>query len=1049
MAGYSIFICYAHEDEAFKNALTRHLAGLKRCGLIDPWDDRCIEGGDEWRTDIEIAIDGCQLAVLLVSSAFIDSDFIYSDELGRLLERHRRDGIRLLPIIVKPCAWKYEKPIESLQVRPKDGAAMVTFPEDTGARDKAWVEIVEEIAGWAQQPVQAVAPPAAESASEGVGALIARLAVALVGDADVEVDEASRLRILGHPPAKLDQYRVARWAEWSQRRYAVDKRFTRLALLVDQGPEAQGARWQEQSREFQDLREVLLKVDDPALVVLGPPGCGKSTLLRRLELDLAVDALRAPAEGRISMFLPLSRYRAGDDGILPSPREWVAREWQRPLHRQLPPLAELLASGRLVLLLDAINEMPHASDADYGARIERWSIFLADLVRDAPGTRVVFSCRSLDYSAPLSCGNKALPHVRIKSLDDQQVQEFLRVYSPDHGTKLWCQLEGTSQLEVLRSPFYLKLLVELPLPDGALPKGRAGLFTHFVRQTLLREIEVVRNPLFQPDDLLSRRDYACLARHEWGGDFELAGSSPLFAALSTFAARLQARCTAGKAEHIRVKYADALHLLGAEKGEALLEAGAALQVLEVVRDEVFFVHQLLQEYFAGRAIAAAPRPELARLAWRAGEIVPGLDEILAGLADSDPLPAAPSSGWEESFMLAAAMSAAPENFVTALAEVNLPLAGRCAAQADVAVSESVRAPLQQQLLARSRDPEADLRARIAAGRSLGELGDPRFDARSGPHGRYLLPPLVRIAGGEYVVGSDDGRYQDEEPVHRVTLAGFSLGRFPVTNAEWRLFMEAGGYAEDRWWEGEAAKRWRRGEDTAEGSRSQWRKNRETLQGDPDLPQRRLEEGRITTKQAEDWEWFRDASDADFEAWLEENFPGGLLTQPAYWDDPAFNHAAQPVVGICWYEARAYCAWLSAQSGQAFRLPSEAEWEAAARGVAGRRYAWGEDFDAARCNALETHVRGTTSIGVFPAGDTPEGLVDMSGNVWDWTSSLYKPYRHAADDGREDAEEECPRVVRGGSWGNDRLSCRCASRNSLAPGSRDGLVGFRVCVAPPS
>ena len=80
------------------------------------------------------------------------------------------------------------------------------------------------------------------------------------------------------------------------------------------------------------------------------------------------------------------------------------------------------------------------------------------------------------------------------------------------------------------------------------------------------------------------------------------------------------------------------------------------------------------------------------------------------------------------------------------------------------------------------------------------------------------------------------------------------------------------------------------------------------------------------------------------AWLEENFPGGLLTQPAYWDDP-FNHAAQPVVGICWYEARAYCAWLSAQSGQAFRLPSEAEREAAARGVAGRRYAWGEDFDA--------------------------------------------------------------------------------------------------------
>ncbi len=134
----------------------------------------------------------------------------------------------------------------------------------------------------------------------------------------------------------------------------MDKRFTRLALLVDQGPEAQGTRWQDQ-QEFTDLRDVLREVEHPALVLLGPPGCGKSTLLRRLELDFAVDALKAPTEAHISLFLPLSRYRAPNGTPLPSPQDWIAQEWQRPHHRQLPSLAELLASGRLVLLLDAIN----------------------------------------------------------------------------------------------------------------------------------------------------------------------------------------------------------------------------------------------------------------------------------------------------------------------------------------------------------------------------------------------------------------------------------------------------------------------------------------------------------------------------------------------------------------------------------------------------------------------------------------------------------------------------------------------------------------------
>lgn len=157
--------------------------------------------------------------------------------------------------------------------------------------------------------------------------------------------------------------------------------------------------------------------------------------------------------------------------------------------------------------------------------------------------------------------------------------------------------------------------------------------------------------------------------------------------------------------------------------------------------------------------------------------------------------------------------------------------------------------------------------------------------------------------------------------------------------------------------------------------------------------------------------------------------------------------AQPVVGISWHEARAYCAWLSAQTGLSFRLPTEAEWEAAARGKEGRRYAYGNNHDPRRCNTFETHIRRTTPIGIFPGGETPEGAVDLTGNTWDWTSSLYHSYPYNPSDGREDLETDDRRVARGGSWADSSIGARAASRNRSHPGGRYGRLGVRVVVGP--
>jgi len=179
---------------------------------------------------------------------------------------------------------------------------------------------------------------------------------------------------------------------------------------------------------------------------------------------------------------------------------------------------------------------------------------------------------------------------------------------------------------------------------------------------------------------------------------------------------------------------------------------------------------------------------------------------------------------------------------------------------------------------------------------------------------------------------------------------------------------------------------------------------------------------------------------------------------------------QPVVWITWYEALKYCEWLTKQlrdwkgtpeplasllreNGWQVALPSEAEWEKAARGTEGLIYPWGDEFSDDHANTSEMRIGRPSAVGSFPQGRSPYGCEDMAGNVWEWMRSLYGAYPYPHDQkgrvAREnlDAPDRKARVLRGGSFLGDRWLTRCACRARLAPDLCRDDGGFRIVVRP--
>ncbi|MCU0285786.1 MAG: SUMF1/EgtB/PvdO family nonheme iron enzyme [Acidobacteria bacterium] len=279
-------------------------------------------------------------------------------------------------------------------------------------------------------------------------------------------------------------------------------------------------------------------------------------------------------------------------------------------------------------------------------------------------------------------------------------------------------------------------------------------------------------------------------------------------------------------------------------------------------------------------------------------------------------------------------------------------------------------PTREKLMSISGS-KSPLEERFEAGEILGKLGDPRIDV--------LNPPMVPVKAGEFTRGSDE--YDDEKPVRQIYLDEYMMGKYPVTNAEFKGFILDGGYENKEYW---------------------------TLEG---------------------WQWRQ-----------EEN-----ISEPLYWHDRKWNGPNFPVVGVSWYEAYAYAQWLSGKTGNDYRLPTEAQWEKAARGSRGFQYPWGNDFDKDKCNSDECGLGRTSPVGIFPDGKSPYGCLDMAGNVWEWCADWYEENYYKGSPARnpQGPAGGSNRVLRGGSWFSIGWICRAALRNGRHPADRGGGAGFRL------
>ncbi|RRR73738.1 MAG: NACHT domain-containing protein [Candidatus Viridilinea halotolerans] len=750
----------------------------------------------------------------------------------------------------------------------------------------------------------------------------------------------------------------------------------------------------------------------PRLVVLGVPGSGKTILLEYIAVRLAEVVLHENAalltelgladeshdEPLVPLLLPLrelggfvSEYECSEReamGANPQLLLDCLAEYYRCFALELPAdfFSRLVETGRALLLLDGLDEVVSREDREFVSAVVR------SVATRYPHCRYVVTARVAAYQgdAQIDAGFRICT---VADLSTEQQQRFIANWSRSlhrllhdlHGDdleraaqryadNLWEALKLNGRVrDLATNPLLLTVVAVIFYNNHVLPENRAALYEECIK-VLLRggrgkadrsgqrrgnysgrpELKMGLDP---KRDLLAAVAYAMHLRGEEG---VFLSRNELVRAAATYFER-------------RVPDAEAA------ARDFVAELPVHIGLLDEHGPDHFrFIYLFFQEFLAARFIAENDRWE---------ELLDRYQNIW----------------WREVILLCAGHLSQDRcwRFLGQLIERGRTPSQRvdALALAAAALTELEKFKGQGPLTARiqhealtilEQQPATAIPAavRVQSGAVLAVVGDPR------PGVCTLPPPFVAFAGGMFLMGEskEETRFDNEINNQLLQIPPFEIARYPVTNSQFQLFIEVGGY------------------DTA----APW------------------------------WSKFG-------VVWLQQ----AKIQAPRYWNDTNLGiiYANHPVVGVSWYEAVAFCAWLThhINDGSVYTLPSEAEWEYAARGLQRRSYPWGEDGpDPERANYNEVHRR-TTPVGCFPLGATPEGVLDMAGNVWEWTRSTYQPYPYDPEDGREDGDVSASKsfVLRGGSWGDPQFRLRAAFRSPNSPENFDVRlplsdgIGFRL------
>ena len=753
-------------------------------------------------------------------------------------------------------------------------------------------------------------------------------------------------------------------------------------------------------------------------VLLGEPGTGKTWTLIRLFLQYTDEYRTLPPEkrqqARIPVFIPLRSFKGQTEHRTPQSFEAFVR-----LHLGVlaPYEARLRREKRLIFLLDALNEMPRKQDSrDLLGEVRT---FLAG----APAWVVLCRVRDYDKSPDLD-GFKPLDRLLVKELDLKQIKTLvLNRLGQTEGPALWTAMGGSSDLEKFweyalqegktdsfwdaraefrnkgswnndyrawqkmhagarliplgRNPFLLDKVCELYEDNHALPRGRAGLFEGFVDKLLAREAKLAEG-----------------RGEPWAKGTE----DRLKAALVRVAEGMQsARGTVLPQE-------DARQRVDQPDADWLLDTAQAASILIQEGDSLRFSHQLIQEYFAVRLML--PLLE----AWERGEA----NSTPSTFFDREWWNA---KAWSETVILLGETlnegARGPNRAARWLAgispEVALDVILRSAEGFTLTdVEPATRTALVEGALARGDLAQAKHThpaGRAAAWRVLGILPSPSREAAVGRGaGVRASDPRPGVLdfnwGQDYWCPVSKGEFSYQGKPSKIDY-DFWIGKFQITEAQWKLFLNASdGYRNHNWWK----------ELHEDG-----RKQQQGGAGEQDF--------KFDNHPAENVSWYDAMAFCD---WLDARWKAKEIKLP-----------------------------ITVPTGYVLRLPLETEWEKAASWDAktkkARKYPWGDGYQVGYANINETYkgyevgphyLQTTTAVGIYPQGVSPCGALDMSGNVWEWCLNEYSS-------GKVNIGSNEMRGLRGASWSNNDYWARAAFRYYYYPSDRNLNLGFRVVVAPVS